>query len=299
MEEPHAVHPGSGIGDHDVRRMLLRYPGVCHLCGHALPQRTEALYDRGRKKVSCLECPPARRSPPTEVAAQLPGHPAPRSVAPSVPIERGHAGAGAQREYERRRARDEAQIRQKWGRLGGLALALSQEKQSTRAWSIGAEGERRIGARLDALADQFGGLVLHDRRIPSSRANIDHILVMPGGVWVVDAKNYTGRVELRRSGGLLSPRVEKLTVRGRDCTSLVEQSIRQVERVREVTPAVPVTGVLCFYRAEWPLGGHLRTRGIEILWPRRIKRVARVGTGVSIDVDAIGAQLAAYFPPAG
>lgn len=142
---------------------------------------------------------------------------------------------------------------------------LSQEKQSTTAWSVGAEGERRIGARLDALADQLGGLVLHDRKIPCSRTNIDHILILPHGLWVIDAKNYRGKVEIRRSGGVLTPRVEKLTVCGWDCTSLVDQSLRQVELVREAMPGVPVTGVLCFYGAEWPVGGHPRNRGVEVL----------------------------------
>ncbi|MCH8563802.1 NERD domain-containing protein [Nesterenkonia sp. YGD6] len=212
---------------------------------------------------------------------------------------RGRAGAGAQREYDRRRAKDDARIRQKWGRFGGVAIALSQEKQSTTAWAIGAEGERRVGSRLDRVALELGGLVLHDRKIPGSRANIDHILIVPSGVWVIDTKKYTGRVELRRSGGLLTSRVEKLTVRGRDCTSLVDQVLKQVDLVRGCAPNVPVSGMLCFYRAEWPLGGHPRTRGVHVLWPRRVKQVARAGTGARIDVDSIGAQLADRFAASG
>lgn len=63
-------------------------------------------------------------------------------------------GTSAAREYERRKANDEARIRERWGKLGGLAVALSDEKQSTKAWSSGAAGEAAVGARLDGLASE-------------------------------------------------------------------------------------------------------------------------------------------------
>jgi hypothetical protein len=62
------------------------------------------------------------------------------------------AGSSARREYERRRAKDEERLREKWGRFGGLAVALSDERQHTKSWDRGAVGEERLGARLDALA---------------------------------------------------------------------------------------------------------------------------------------------------
>ena len=36
--------------------------------------------------------------------------------------------------------------------------------------------------------------VLHDRRIPGSKANIDHIAITAAGIWVIDAKRYKGDV---------------------------------------------------------------------------------------------------------
>src|SRR5690606_31048059 len=110
---------------------------------------------------------------------------------------------------------------QRWGRFGGIAVALSDERQSTRAWSSGAAGEERVGALLDGIASSTIR-VLHDRRIPGTRANIDHLVVAPGGIWVVDSKRYKGRPELRVEGGILRPRVEKLVVGGRDKSKLVE-----------------------------------------------------------------------------
>ena len=60
-------------------------------------------------------------------------------------------------------------------------MALTAERQSTRAWSLGAIGEERVGAAVDAIAGQ-SIRELHDRKIPRSRANIDHLVVTPGGV---------------------------------------------------------------------------------------------------------------------
>ena len=120
-------------------------------------------------------------------------------------------------------------------------MALTAERQSTRAWSLGAIGEERVGAAVDAIAEQ-SIRELHDRKIPRSRANIDHLVVTPGGVWVIDSKRYQDRrPELRVEGGILRPRVEKLLVRGSDKTALVEGVLKQVGLVQEVVGAVAAT----------------------------------------------------------
>jgi len=214
--------------------------------------------------------------------------------------QRGNAaGASAQREYERRRVKDEAKIRDKWGqgRLGNVAVALSSERQSTTAWKSGAIGEATLGARLEVIAsDRI--IVLHDRRIPRSRANIDHIVVTRAGVWVIDAKRYQNkRPELRVEGGLFRPRVEKLIVGG-DRTSLVDGVLRQVALVSEVVGAVPVSGTLCFVDAEWPMfGGSFQTRGVEVCWPKKLVKML-VGADGTVDVAAAAAAIATRFPPA-
>ena len=64
---------------------------------------------------------------------------------------------------------------------------MSDDPHSTVAWAYGANGERALGNLLDPLRDE-GLAVLHDRRIPGSKANIDHVVIAPWGVFVVDAK---------------------------------------------------------------------------------------------------------------
>jgi hypothetical protein len=141
--------------------------------------------------------------------------------------------------------------------------------------------------------------VLHDRRIPNTRANIDHIVITRAGVWVIDAKRYKGRPELRTEGGLLRPRVEKLMVGRRDCTHLVDGVLTQVERVRDVSGGTPITAALCFVEADWPLiGGAFTTRGVHVLWPKRLVSVLTETAPTGVDVSAVRESIVKRFKPA-
>lgn len=209
------------------------------------------------------------------------------------------AGESARREYERRRANDEARIRERWGKLGGLAVALSDEKQSTKAWSSGAAGEAAVGARLDGLASE-SIRVLHDRRIPRSKANIDHIVVTPGGVWVIDTKRYVGPAPQKRvEGGIIRPRVELLTVKGRDKTALVDGVLTQVGHVREVIGDVPVFGVLCFVDADWGfLPDSFTVNGVHVVWPKKLAGMIAKSSESGVDVEATARAITQVFKPA-
>nr|WP_235523401.1 nuclease-related domain-containing protein [Cellulomonas sp. Root485] len=114
-------------------------------------------------------------------------------------------------------------------------IAVSEQPQSTTAWARGAKGEEQLGRGLDSLADR-GVRLLHDRRIPRTRANIDHIAVAPSGVYVIDAKRYAGRPTLRVEGGVIRPRTSRLVIGSRDGTKLVEGVHKQVGLVRTRSP---------------------------------------------------------------
>jgi hypothetical protein len=208
------------------------------------------------------------------------------------------AGASARREYEKRKAKDEARLREEWGRFGGMAVALSSERQSTRAWATGAVGEERVGYLLDPLRSERVS-VLHDRRIPGSRANIDHLVVDSNGIWVIDSKRYKGRPERRVEGGLFRPRIEMLYVNGRNKTALVEGVNWQVQQVRDALEGVPVAGFLCFVEADWGLlGGPFSVAGVEVLWPKKLVSLVKAAASGSLDVATVTAALAANFRPA-
>jgi hypothetical protein len=251
--------------------MRLRYAGACRVCGVELPAKVEAIYERTTKTVRCVSHDAHPAVEPTVVEVVDPT--VVEVVEPAVVevVEPGTAGASARREFERRKAKREERIRTKHPKLGGLMLAVSDEQQSTTAWDIGALGEERLGKGLDRLASDTLRL-LHDRRIPRSKANIDHLAVTASGVYVIDAKKYRGRPHLKIEGGLFRPRVERLLVGSRDCTKLVDGVLKQVDVVRGLLDDdVPVHGVLCFVEADWPLiGGTFTTRGVQALWPKKL-----------------------------
>jgi hypothetical protein len=297
------------IGSDDDKRMRLRYAGICRLCGVDLPVGQFAIYERSRKTVRCDGCPGA---PPdtqtTEADVAVHRHVGTGASADAVQqtaIDSGVPGASARREHERRRAKREANVRATHPRIGGLILALQSDPQSTTAWATGAEGEERFGARLNAIASD-DVRVLHDRRIPKTRANIDHLVVCPTGVIVIDAKKYKGRPQLRIEGGILRARTETLMVGSRNCTKLVDGVLHQVELVRSTLESQglwaspPVRGMLCFVEADWPLiGGSFTTRGVEALWQRRaIAQIAKPGPLEPEFIAAVHRHLATSFPPA-
>jgi hypothetical protein len=71
----------------------------------------------------------------------------------------------------------------------------------TVAWRRGAHGEQRTATLLRRL-EPHGWVVLHDLAVPGSRANLDHLVIGPGGVFVIDSKQYTGRLQLAADGTL-------------------------------------------------------------------------------------------------
>ncbi|MDP3966718.1 MAG: nuclease-related domain-containing protein [Nocardioides sp.] len=279
------------------KRMKLRYAGTCRLCGAEFAAKTEAIYERETKTVRCLECVASGQLDAEEVSA-ADDLAAVLEVEVSLPLAAGAAGASARREYERRKARDDARLREKWGRFGGIAAAFADEKQSTNAWERGAVGEEKLGARLDGLAgDDLA--VLHDRGIPGSRANIDHLAITRSGIWVIDAKRYKGRPELKVEGGILRPRSEKVLVGRRDCTKLVDGVLKQVDLVRAVVGDVPVTGALCFVESDWPMiGGAFTTREVHVVWPKRLAKLLSLECSGGVDVARVHATLARAFPAA-
>jgi hypothetical protein len=91
--------------------------------------------------------------------------------------------------------------------LGGLAAVAAgwglrfRPSPDAVAWRRGSAGERRTARMLGQL-ERHGWAVLHDLAIPHSQANIDHLVIGPGGVFVIDSKQYRGRLRLDPSGQL-------------------------------------------------------------------------------------------------
>jgi hypothetical protein len=263
---------------------------------------TEAWWDSTARTVTCLSCLTAGSA--TAIGVTDPLASLPVTEPPSAPSSAGRAGASAARIGQRRHDRRESRVRQAHPHLGGAILALTEDPQHIRAWQRGAEGERRVGARLDALASD-SLVVLHDRRIPGSRANIDHIVVGPSGVYVIDTKRYAGKLEVRDVGGWFRTD-RRVYVGGRDRSKLLEGMRPQVVAVATALgtdselSVPPIMPVLCFIDVELPWFAKLQKVGeVVIAWPAAMgELVVRPGPLVPAALNSLAAQLALRLPAA-
>jgi len=204
-------------------------------------------------------------------------------------------------------ARD-SELRERFPRSGGALVRVARhlDDDAPTSWQKGAAGEESFGARLDGLREH-GFAVLHDRRKPGGKANIDHLVVGPRGVYVVDAKHYSGKLDVRTEGGFLQPKVTHLTVGGRNRRKLVEGMAWQVQAVRDVVgDRVEARGgtirpFLCFMgvTVDW-LAGPWIVGDVVVTWPKRfladIEKVdGPLGPG---DIRAVAGAIANGLPSA-
>jgi hypothetical protein len=93
-----------------------------------------------------------------------------------------------------------------YGGLVGLAAAAVvawrlrfRPSEQARTWRRGAHGERHTARLLDRLT-RDGYVVFHDLAMPGSLANVDHLVIGPTGVFVIDSKQWTGSVHQSPDG---------------------------------------------------------------------------------------------------
>jgi hypothetical protein len=135
------------------------------------------------------------------------------------------------------------------------------------AWRQGAVGERRT-ARLLAGLERQGWVVLHDLAVPGSRANIDHLVVGPGGVFVIDSKQYRGRLQLDPSGRLWHGRYPL-------ARTLEAVSFEADRAARVLTdPDVVVVPVVAVHDAQVPWC-KVVTQGVPVVAARRLPSMLR------------------------
>jgi hypothetical protein len=181
-----------------------------------------------------------------------------------------------------------------------LLNALRKPPRHEIAFRVGAEGERNVAASLEKRTAPGSVVLLHDRRMPGGRGNIDHLAITPNGVFVIDTKSYSGTVRI--SNPLFGR--SKLAIAGRDSTELIDGLDRQVSAIRDaLTTAgrtgIDVHGVLCFARSDLPLLRTLKMRGHILLTPKPLaRRLNRDGPLPRSAIDSLADSLATAFPAA-
>lgn len=124
------------------------------------------------------------------------------------------------------------------------------ESAAAARWRRGAEGEE-LTAELLAPIRYLGWVVLHDLRVPGSAANVDHLVIGPSRVWLIDSKARRGRIKVLGDGRLWYGRTcldDSLAV-----VRWTAQSVGRVLTTRSASDAVVVQPVVCVHGARLPL----------------------------------------------
>lgn len=161
-------------------------------------------------------------------------------------------------------------------------------------WDQGASGEE-LTAELLAPLSHIGWVVLHDRRIPGSPANLDHLLVGAGTVWVVDTKAWRGRVKFLGDGRLWYGRTPLDEV-----LATIRWQAQAVGSVLERCLDRPVTirPVLCLHGVRLP-ADPLHFNGIALVTGAGLLGFLSTGQPAfgCQDAQQLASRIAAAFPP--
>jgi Nuclease-related domain len=151
--------------------------------------------------------------------------------------------------------------------LAGLVVAAVvgwrlrfRPSEQARTWQRGAHGERHT-ARLLRRLTRNGFVVLHDLAVPGSPGNVDHLVIGPSGVFVIDSKQWTGSVH-QGADGLVWHNHYRL-----DRT--LETVRWQAETLGRLL-GIPAAPLLCVHGAHLQ-GGGLCAQGVAIVPVGRLR----------------------------
>lgn len=168
------------------------------------------------------------------------------------------------------------------GSAGLAAWRLRPDPDPDR-WRRGAGGEVATADLLAHLPRRF--ITLHDRQIPGSRANVDHLVIGPTGVWLVDSKAYRATLRVRRGAAWAGEHQVP-----------TEPAAWEAERVGRLL-GVPVRSVVAVHGAGLRRRGVV-TDGVPVIPARRLCRRLRRGRRVLTHgaVSALARKASARLP---
>lgn len=252
-------------------------PPICPRCRSVMIRRTRRA--DGAAFWGCSDFPTCRGTRAIETTVD--------HTALITAIEAPRAGGSARTTYERRLSAHEARVRKRRPAVltaGGIIIAIGlvllalpstlqflgatlilfgvsstvaglfPKPAGVDSWRIGAAGEEQIGQTL-AMLEGDGFHVFHDRRRPGGRDNIDHIVVGPPGVIVIETKHYAGDVRVQG---------KELFLKGRRATTFVDQVERQAASLRTALSVEHVERVICVVGGQFGLFGSRTVAGIKL-----------------------------------
>jgi|GEM_PF-1156764 len=152
-------------------------------------------------------------------------------------------------------------------------------------WRRQAAMQRRTAGVLGPLGEA-GYLILHDITLPGWLASLDHLVVGPTGVWVVESGPRRRRLAIGGSDGAPADALRGL--RGQ---------AGAIAEVLDGDAEIPVRGVLCL-QGGWP-GSQRSLQDIDVAAPQQLADVVRHGSKVALgEVELATARLLEVLRPA-
>jgi hypothetical protein len=237
--------PVAAANDETVLPTLIavKRNGACTACGSQIDVGAEAFWVKRTRVLVCVDCTGL------EVSAGL-----------------GAAGASAGRIADGAARAHAQRLLEAYPMLGAHLIENAAPTSLMRRWDRGADGERVVGRALDRAVAAGELVVLHDRRIAGRGGNIDHIVIGPRRILVVDAKHYRHqKIRAPKRGG---ERV--LEINDEPAEELVDGVLAQRRHVEDaVGPGLAgcVDAVLAFVGADLGYLGIGRTREAWFMGP--------------------------------
>ena len=146
--------------------------------------------------------------------------------------------------------------------------------------------DRDLAAYLDKELGRFG-TVLHSVALAPRTGRVDHVVIVPSGIWLIDSMVLSGRIERRIVKSSCEPE-SRLFLDGRDRTDLVDGLgvLRQARGVIRTMGLgdVPVHRAVCVIDAVWPMMGKpFQVGDVWITWPRGLTDRIRSSNVISAE----------------
>ncbi|MBF8192383.1 NERD domain-containing protein [Nonomuraea sp. K274] len=156
--------------------------------------------------------------------------------------------------------------------------------QKTAVWRGRRHGETITGKHLRRSLGRHGYSVLDGRAI-RGQASIDHLVIGPAGVWLIDNESWSPDTELACYAGRLFFGEKYGT---KVAKPLVEAAEAFAELLsRETRIPVTITPMLAVHCGMLPRGGLLQAEGLTLLKPRLVAKQIKAVEGAVLNDEQI------------
>lgn len=161
--------------------------------------------------------------------------------------------------------------------------------------SVRVTSAQRATARRLRVLRTAGYMAMHARKIPGTETIIDHVVVGPAGIFVVDSQRMDKRLPIKAKGGVLyhgpvsqDEKIEHARFEAQNAAKLIANELGQRVRVR---PAMVIYGP----SLSWIV---MRVKGVDVFDGKHVQKYFRKQSKASAGHHLDNAQVALVFAAA-